>query len=115
MLFEHGEIPREKGDCGVCIHHAHIHLIPDCIHVEEWLAYHSREVLLCEPINIKSGSARRRQSLFVLRDHMGMGCLVKDLCEPPPHQFVRRIIAEHHNNEEWDWNEFLHSRNAEVQ
>jgi diadenosine tetraphosphate (Ap4A) HIT family hydrolase len=101
LLFEHGSAGAVVRS-GVCIQHAHIHLIPSRAPVNEWM----EELGEVEEI----GSAFQQLPSFVTtpdylcyEDQDGHGYLLRSFGLPIPCQFIRRKLAHHFSLPSWNW------------
>lgn len=104
FLFEHGS-PSQLMTSGVCIHHAHIHIIPQRVPVIEEMQEYGEliasHVQGC-PFEWMLRHKRGISDYLFYQDQGGLGYLVL-LERSPPQQFIRRVVAEHLSIYDWNW------------
>jgi len=105
LLFEHGS-SAELPSSGVCIQHAHIHLVPVQAPVEEWLGDFGNVTAY----DMFAAASRRDdppENYLWYRSQLGQEYLVRDFFQPVPSQFVRRALADHLEIRTWNWKSVL--------
>ena len=102
LLFEHGASGDETRS-GACVVHAHIHFLPVCAPMEDWLSdigpvRHFESVFPLPPA-IRDGV----EDYLACEDQAGHGSLVTLFDRDVPCQFVRRRVADLLKLPEWNW------------
>ena len=102
LLFEHGaagEVTRS----GACVFHAHIHFLPVCVPVEDWL-HDMGPVQRFKSVFPLPASLRGGIDDYLACEHQtGGGCLVTEFERDVPCQFIRRQIAGFLKLPDWNW------------
>jgi diadenosine tetraphosphate (Ap4A) HIT family hydrolase len=100
LLFEHGSSTDTRYS-GVCVQHAHIHVIPVRAPVEEWLEEFGELV----PFDLFTSYNRHDlpEDYLWYRNQIGSEYLVSKFSDPVPCQFIRRALARHLAISAWNW------------
>ena len=104
LLFEHGSSSDTRRS-GVCVQHAHIHLLPVRAPVEDWLEKFGELV----PFDLFTADSRQNlpEDYLWYRNQLGSEYLVSNFYESIPCQFIRRALAQHLAISNWNWKSIL--------
>jgi diadenosine tetraphosphate (Ap4A) HIT family hydrolase len=103
FLFEHGSAGAVVRS-GVCIQHAHIHLIPSRAPVRDWMEELGEvEEIRCAFQQLPSFV--RMPDYLCYEDQDGHGYLLQSFDIPIPCQFIRRQLARYSSLPSWNWKE----------
>jgi diadenosine tetraphosphate (Ap4A) HIT family hydrolase len=101
MQFEHGS-KSDSARSGVCIQHAHIHLIPATAPVEQWMEEYG-DLDEIDVIFPQLASLVTSQDYLCYQNQDGRGYLLHTLELPVPCQFIRRQLAMYLSLPAWNW------------
>jgi diadenosine tetraphosphate (Ap4A) HIT family hydrolase len=103
FCFEHGASAGGVAT-GICIEHAHLHLIPGSVRAVEHVEPYVAERPAVEPIDFASALTAAKGAYLYYEDERRTGFLAFPV-KPLPEQFIRRMVAEERNLATWDWKE----------
>lgn len=97
LFFEHGSA--KSGEAGASIDHAHLHVIPYCVDIEEEL-----NRLLGTPIkcDILTNYEFNNEFSYIYLEKSNMNKLIYKV-DKLPSQFLRKIISEKLNSNDYLW------------
>jgi diadenosine tetraphosphate (Ap4A) HIT family hydrolase len=108
LIFEHGSGSHDPKS-GVCIQHAHMHLVPLCAPINAWMEDYGEvaELPTCFPT-----PPRAHFDYLYYEDQARRAYLLTNFDEPLPCQFIRRLLAKHFTIANWNWKSVWFQKSA---
>ena len=107
IIFEHGSMSDEPGS-GVCINHAHLHLIPTKADLTDEIQHYSASPLKNQKTDILPALRDVKDHYLFYQNTDGHSFVIREPKLPIPQQFIRRVIANQHPSRAWDWKQALY-------
>lgn len=101
FVFEHGSMADDI-ESGVCIQHAHLHIIPAQVEITNKLQAYSQRPIEYRPIDIQKALSEIKTSYLYYEDSNGLGCLIHPY-KPVPQQLICMLVAQSCHMLDWDW------------
>jgi hypothetical protein len=112
LLFEHGSAGTLVRS-GVCIQHAHIHLIPSRAPVNQWMEELGEVKEIDCVFQQLVSSLAKTPDYLCYEDQDGHGYLLQSFDVEVPCQFIRRRLARYFSLPSWNW-KAVFSRDLQV-
>ncbi len=103
FCFEHGAAVGDVAS-GICVEHAHLHLIPAEVCVEDAVKDYVSGPIELKPIELTGALSHVIGSYLYYESSHGLGFLLHPQ-RPVPQQFIRQVVAASCGLSEWDWKE----------
>jgi len=106
LLFEHGEVKvyRECKSSGSCVDHMHLHFLPLELSLREDLAEDGMNIQEIDGLAKLCDFVNKNKSYLFVQDKSGKYVATFDYNIPS--QYLRQLVAEKIELQEWDWKKY---------